>query len=139
MTRCEVGISGFVSLDVFRMLSLELASKMGAPTGSTFLAPQTCHNLQSACLSGVVMCLVKHEAWKCWDHGHARLSELSIEEWFSYCRRQSPNAQLSARGFFSASARVALKNGRLLNQEKAPSFIQTERALTDDEFLDSIL
>ena len=136
--RCEIGVSGFVGLDMMRMLSEVLCKKLGAPTGSTFMAAQTASNLQAACLSGILVCLTKDVHFNPWQFGQVRLSELPIEEHFSYCRRQSMNAQLSARAFWQAAARVSLRNGKLLSQENAPK-ITGETPLTNEQFLEVLM
>lgn len=82
------------------------------------MATQTVTNLQAACLSGVLLTHTKEECFNPWGAGHCRLSELSIEEFFSLVRRQSNNAQLSCRGYFQASARVSVKMGAELNKLK---------------------
>jgi hypothetical protein len=53
-----------------------------------------------------------------WGNGFGRLSELTVEQHFSMLRAQSNNAQLTARAYFKAAARVALKVGKGLNKEK---------------------
>eukprot|EP00438_Fugacium_kawagutii_P028424 Skav221014 [mRNA] locus=scaffold2350:235252:241894:- [translate_table: standard] len=100
--RCEVGVSGFVFLDLMKMCSEQLASKIGAPTGSTFLAGQTVTNIQSCALVGVIMTCTIEPWFQPWRYGSCRLTEMAIEEHFSACRRQSSNSQLSARAFWQA-------------------------------------
>jgi hypothetical protein len=97
--RAEVGVSGFVALDLFRMLAEDQCRKMKAPTGSTFWAAQTVVNMQSCCLAGILVTITKDEAFSPWRAGSARMSEISIEEQFSFLRRQSANAQLIADHF----------------------------------------
>jgi hypothetical protein len=72
---------------------------MKAPTGSTFWAAQTVVNMQSCCLAGILVTITKDEAFSPWRAGSARMSEISIEEQFSFLRRQSANAQLIADHF----------------------------------------
>eukprot|EP00438_Fugacium_kawagutii_P008763 Skav206806 [mRNA] locus=scaffold1990:253368:261683:- [translate_table: standard] len=130
--RCETGIAGFVTIDIMRFLAEILCKKMGAPTGSTFLAPQTATNIQASCLSGILLCITKDANFEPWKFGEARLTELPIEEFFSFCRRQSANSQLSARAYFHAAARVALRNSNLLNKEKV-NRLKGEKALTREQ------
>ena len=132
--RCEIGVAGFVTLDVMRMLSEIWCRKLGAPTGSTFMATQTTVNLQAACLAGIVVCVTKEQHFSPWHSGQSRMSELPVEEHFSFCRRQSANSQLSARAFWTAAARVCLRHGHLLNQEPPPK-PTGEKPLTAEQFL----
>ena len=135
--RAEAGLAGFLSLDVFRMVAEEKCEEWGLPRGSLFLAGQTCFNIQGVALSAAVLTLCKDANWHPWKQGTCRLSELPVEEWFSLLRRQSANAQLSARGYFAAGARTLMKHGRLLNHEKAMER-KPEKPLTEDECLDRI-
>ena len=132
--RAEVGVSGFVALDLFRMLAEDQCRKMKAPTGSTFWAAQTVVNMQSCCLAGILVTITKDEAFSPWRAGSARMSEISIEEQFSFLRRQSANAQLTCRSFWQAAARVAISTGRKLNKEQ-PAPVQGEKPLGMEEFL----
>ena len=107
--------------------------EMKMPKGSGFMAAQTVGNLQGCCLSVVAIALTLEPSWQPWLHGHARLSELPIEQWFSFLRSQSPNAQLSARAFFQASCRMSLKHNKQLMREK-PVPVGKQGALSEDEF-----
>ena len=133
-SRAELGLSGFVLVDLWRMCAEDTCKRLGAPTGSTFWANQTAVNLQSACLAGVLVTLTKNDEFNPWCCGQTRLTELPIEEHFSFLRRQSPNAQLSARGYFVAGARVALKTEKALVKERLPA-AQGEPALTEEQRL----
>ena len=132
VTRCELALSGFLCLDLFRMTAEEKTLAMKMPKGSGFMASQTVGNLQGCCLSVVAIALTLDPNWQPWRHGHARLTELPIEQWFSFLRSQSPNSQLSARAFFQASCRMSLKNNKQLMREK-PVSACLQGALTDDE------
>lgn len=133
-TRCELGLSGFLCLDVFQMLSHDMDRTLNLPRGSSFWAPQTVLNLQSACLSGVLMTLTKDETFSPWTFGNCRLTELPVEEHFSFCRGQSSNSQLSCRAFWQASARVSMRTGKKLNEMKHAT-IKGEKPLTAGAFL----
>ena len=133
-TRCELGLCGFVAMDLFRMVSEEKTKEMGMPTGSGYMAPQTCSNLQSCALAGVLITVTLDEHFNPWKFGNARLSELPIEQWFSFLRAQSPNAQLSSRAFWQAAGRVALRTGQALMKE-TPVPAGFDSALGEEEFL----
>ena len=110
--RCEVGLCGFLLLDIFKMLADDLCNEMRLPRGSCFLAPQTQANLQGVALSGILICLTKDPEFSPWRFGHNRLTELPIEQHFSYLRQQSPNSQLTSRSFWQAACRVSLRRVR---------------------------
>ena len=46
-TRCEWALSGFLIIDVMKMISEDTCSQMQLPRGSCFMASQTCTNLQA--------------------------------------------------------------------------------------------
>ena len=137
--RCEVGVSGFCSLDLMRMLAEGLAKKLGAPKEACWMAHQTSSNLQASCLAGILITITKSDQEDPWHWGSNRLSELAIEEHFGLCRTQSNNAQLSARGFFQAAAKVTLRSGRMLDKAKADvsQCHRSEKPLTREELLAS--
>ena len=117
-TRCECALTGFILVDLFRLYAADLCARRGWPTGSAFLASQTACNLQGCALSAVTIAMTKPvdvEPWR----GSSRLTELSIEQLFGALRQQSPNAQLSTRQYFAASAKHALRQSKVLNREKA--------------------
>ena len=134
MTRCEIGLCGFLALDMFGVVASETCKKLQAPTGSCWMASQTQYNLQGAALAAVAIACTKPAKWHPWKTGRARLSELGVEEWFSFLRSQSANSQLSCRGYWQAAARTSMKHGKELNHLKPPNFAD-EPALTEEEFL----
>lgn len=118
MERVESGLAGFLCVDIFRILAAHKCEKMRLPTGSTFMASQTCSNLQSCALASVVLCLTKHREFDPWRSGDCRLSELSIEQYFGHLRIQSSNSQLSTRAYFHAAWKHALKvDKKLIKQQ----------------------
>lgn len=78
--RCEVALSGFLCIDLFRMAAESLCSARTLPRGSLFMAPQTCHNLQGVALSVIVVCLTKSPDFSPWTRGQSRLSEIGALE-----------------------------------------------------------
>ena len=130
--RCENAISGFVALDIFRLLSESLCSNLGMPKGTCSMAAQTCLNLQSCALTAAIICFTKNHDFEPWYNGFGRLTELPIEQFFSFCRRQSENSQLSARAYWQARARQCLKMEKLIAKEHAaksgsPALSQDQR------------
>ncbi|CAK8991551.1 Uncharacterized protein SCF082_LOCUS2894 [Durusdinium trenchii] len=132
--RCENAVSGFVGMDLFKILADRKCKAMELPAGSCFYAGQTLSNAQSAALATMVVTLTKPPWYNCFDHGNGRLTEISVEQWFAGIRQQSSNSQVSARSYFLACARQNLRAGEILNKLKATPARQ-EAALTDSEWL----
>ena len=82
------------------MTAEEKTVEMKMPKGAGFMASQSVGNLQGCCLSVVAIVNTLDASWQPWRHGHARLSELPIEQWFAFLRAQSPNSQLSCARLF---------------------------------------
>ena len=134
--RAECSLSGFLTFDLFRMLSEERCDLMGVARGSLFLAAQTVTNLQSTALAIAVVACSKDPSFQPWTYGNGRLTEITIEQAFGHLRSQSRNSQLSTRGFFQADARQALKTARHLDQEQvATQESSMEQPLTDSQRL----
>lgn len=133
-TRAECGLCGFLTLDMFVMLANHRCERFNQPKGSMSMAPQSVYNIQGVALSAVAICASKPAGFHPWKCGSLRLSEIAIEEWFSLLRAQSSNSQLSARGYFAASTRAAMKHGRQLNKIKSKTF-PDEPALTEEQRL----
>lgn len=124
LQRCEVALSGYILCDLMRMLADARCEKQGLPKNSFFLAPQTCSNMQAVALGTVSICVSKPPWWTPWKYGQARLSEISIEQFFAHIRRQSQTSQHTARSFWTASARHSYVMGEELRKsmKKAPCF-----------------
>ena len=45
-TRCELALTGFLALDVMKLLSEDVCARMQLPKGSCFMAAQSTTNLQ---------------------------------------------------------------------------------------------
>ena len=135
--RCEVGLAAFVSLDLFAILSKDVERRQHLPNGAAFLAKQTREALQACALSAAAIALGKNEDWEPWHRGHARLSEISIEQWFGSLRCQHSNAQMSLRQYFMSSARQMLKTHKALNEVR-PVQRDSVKPLTAREPLDCI-
>ena len=118
--RCELGISGFLAMDLFALLARDTERRMRLPSGSGFMARQTRDVLQSCALAGVIVSLTKPQSMEPYRRGFGRLSEISIEQWFGFLRTQHASAQMSARSFFASSARQMMKENRMLVRQKAP-------------------
>lgn len=132
--RAEVALSGFLSVDLFRMLAEQKVTELQLPRGSLFMASQTCFNIQGVALSTVLIAISKTPDFQPWTYGHARLSELPVEEWFSYLRNQSNNSQLTRRGYFQAGCRQQIKRGKHFKTQN-PVSRAGEPPLTEQEFL----
>ena len=132
--RCELALTGFICLDLFRILADDLCSGMQLPRGSCYMASQTMQNLQTSALGVITLCVSKEKSFNPWVFGFGRTTELCIEQTFGMLRVQSRNAQLSTRAFLQADARLAMKNSKVLNREKVRTMVD-EEPLTDSEFL----
>ena len=130
--RCELGIAGFLSIDLFALLSRDWEKRLHLPAGSSFMARQTREVLQACALAGVVVSISKHESMEPFRHGFMRLTEISIEQFFGQLRTQHANAQMSARSFFHSSARHQLRQNKNLIKQKAPK-ADGERCLNQRE------
>lgn len=106
--RCTNALTGFVLMDLWQLVSTALCTKRGLKKGSLWLAPQTSQNCQHIALAAISVCCSKNTEGNPWEFGHARLTELGVEESFGRLRVQFASAQMSVRGFFQASAKDAL-------------------------------
>ena len=131
--RCELALTGYLALDVFHMLSERRCLAMGLPKGSCGMAGQTRTNLQACCLSIISLALSKDKTFNPFTFGFGRIAELGIEHHFASLRKQSPNSQLSARGFWAADCRQALRANKVAMQEKPPG--AGDGALSHEQFL----
>lgn len=131
--RCETALTGFVAMDLFRMVSDGICHERKLPKGSLFMANQTSANLQLASLTAALICLTKEDSWDAFRTGHGRLSEASIEQFFGQIRQQSQNSQHSCRSYFLASARQTLRMHKILSKQSPPN--RTEPKLTEAELL----
>ena len=87
-------------------------------------------------MSLVVIALTKDELGNPWLRGHARLSELKIEEFFGRLRNQVPDANLTCRSYWKCAARLLLIGQRMAQKNKGldPPFLPSMPALTNEEF-----
>ena len=131
--RCETALTGFIAIDLFRQVADGLCQARRLPKGSLFMAGQTSSTLQLCALTTAIMCITKHETWNPWSGGHGRASELSVEQHLGCCRQQSPNSQLSARGYWLASARQTFRMAKVL--AKQVSVTKNVPPLTPEQFL----
>ena len=132
--RLECAVSGFVALDIFNLIAGYRCTQQHLPTGSCFMASQTMVNLQACSLAALVITVTKQESTSLWRNGHARVSELAIEQFFGQLRQQSSTAQFSCRGYWQASARHALWMSKQLHREKVHQS-GGEAPVSEEEFL----
>ena len=132
--RLECAVSGFVCLDIFSLLASDKCAQLHLPTGSCFMASQTLVNLQACALAAVVITATKQESTNLWRHGHARVSEIAIEQFFGQLRQQTATAQFGCRGYWQASARHAMWMSKQLDKEKVRPD-GGEAPLSNEEFL----
>ena len=118
--RAEIALSGFLAMDLFKLVSDKKCREMQLPAGSCWFAGQTMQNLQSVALSAVALTLSKPEWMNVFEHGTLRLSEVSIEQHFGHLRSQAKNALLTARSYFVANARQSMRTSDRMNKMKPP-------------------
>ena len=133
MERCETALTGFVSMDLFRMISDRLCRERRLPKGALFMASQTSSTLQLAALSAALICLTKDPTWDPFRTGPGRLSELSMEQHFGCLRQQAQNSQLSCRSYCWASARQTVRMHKILSKQSPPN--GAEHPLTELQLL----
>lgn len=131
--RCELSLTGFLALDLFKLVADKLCQEKRGPRGSCFMASQTVLMLQSTALTTVVICCTKEPEWNPWHYGFQRLSEQSIEQHFGHLRCQATNAQLSTRAYWLASARTMMKTNDDLNKSKRARPKDVEPPLSDEQ------
>ena len=130
--RAECAMSGFVLLDLWKIVADKIAFQRGVAKGSLYMANQTRSALQSVAMSVILIALTKDELGDPFCHGHARVTELGIEEWFGRIRGQSQSAQHTARSFWKAAAKEMLVRGAKEFTDTPPC--DTLKPLTPAEF-----
>lgn len=131
--RCELSLAGFLLLDLYKVVADRLCQDRGLPKGTLWYAGQTMLNLQATALSTISLCVTKSSGWHPWTVGTSRLSEIAIEQRFGQLRTQSSNAQLSARAFWIACSRHAMKTGKNLNHNKPVKARSQEPHMSDEQ------
>ena len=101
--RCENCLTGMVLMDLFRILADKEARRRGFSKGSLWLAGQTHTNVMAVAKSCLAICLSPGELGNFWAHGHGRLTEVCIEEFFGRLRTQSSSAQMTCRQYWQYS------------------------------------
>lgn len=136
-SRAEVALEGYLCMQLFQCFSQKLCREIGLPTGSCSMAAQTARNLEAVALSALVLTVTKEAEFEPWRYSNARLSELPVEQWFSYVRSQSVNSQHTCRSYWKASARQALRTSKQLHGQK-PLPDKGEKCLTESQLLGQI-
>lgn len=131
--RVQSSMEGFLILDLYRIIAEISAARNGFPRGSQFISPQTQENLQMTAMSTIIVALTKDESGDPYSRGHARMSELAIEQWFGRLRVQSSSASLSTRGYWQAAARDMLRAFKS-REPNGPAPEQKHKPLDDAEF-----
>ena len=97
-----------------------MSDDLGIPRHKLVMASQTRQNLQGVAGGVVTICSSKEEGWDPWREPHG-LSEVKIEHRFGQLRSQFAGGDMSARGFFSATARLMRKMGKASDKRKQDS------------------
>ena len=135
--RCENALTGYVLLDIWRLVADRICTSRKLGRGSLWMAPQTHKNLQCCALGIVAVALNFDFPGDCWKSGHWRMTELPIEEWFGRLRSRSSTSQLSARAFWRSAAKEMLryvKEGKV--QPSSRSGGSSPKAVSPEEFFD---
>ena len=130
--RVENSMTGFLLLDLWRVVADRLERQRGVQKGSLYLANQTRVSLQNVCLNLIVVAMSKDDVGDPFKYGHLRLTEAAVEEHFGMVRSQSASAQHSARSFWKASPKHMLARSRTKEALKPPKEIL--KALSAEEF-----
>ena len=135
--RCEIALSGVIVQDLWALLATERERKQRMPKGMCQMAPQTRSNLQWVAMCAANICATKEDTWHPFQFGHA-LSEIHIEHMFGRYRGQYAHADLNARAYWNANARVARQQAaKLARLKTAAPALDKEPALSPAEFLGS--
>ena len=132
--RVENCLTGIVLLDLFRILAEKETSKRHLPKGVLWMANQTHTNLQATAKGLVLVALSKSPEGNLFRHGHGRLSELPIEEWFGRIRSRSSTAQLSCRTYWKSAAKEMIRQMHNTNRRKGESDREKMEPIGPSEF-----
>ena len=97
-----------------------ISEDLNIPRHKLVMASQTRQNLQGVANRVVTICSSKEEGWDPWREAHG-LSEVKIEHRFGQLRSQFAGGDMSARGFFSATARLMRKMGKARDKRSKDS------------------
>jgi hypothetical protein len=126
LQRLELSLTGFLLQDLWALLASFREAKFKVKKGMYQLAPQTRVHLQSLALGvAVIASSTALETWNPWPRDQV-LSEIHIERTFGKYRSQSQSGELSARAYWSASARVLRQQAARFAAAKADALAPPE-------------
>lgn len=130
--RLENLLTGYILLDLFKLLSQKECRRRGLPAGSLWMAPQSHKNIQS-CVMGLVTALLTKDpcSGDPWRVSHHRLTELPIEMFFGRLRQRAVNSQFNARQYWQQCAAEMVRVGKMDQGRTDTSVV---KPLTDQEF-----
>lgn len=137
--RVENGLTGYVLLDLWKIMADKITTKRKLPKGALSIAPQTQQNLQSVVLGMLSYALGKDAASpNPFSKGHCRMTELPVEEWFGRLRMRSVTAQLTTTAFWRAAAKEMIRASKNKKGEMkaVPCDSEPLPPLTEGEFFD---
>lgn len=132
--RIQSALAGYCLLDLWKILSDREARKRGVPVGSLWLAPQTRKNLQSSAIGLISALLSKDKTGNPFCHGHARWTQLHLEQWFGRLRMRQHDAKFTAKQYWKASATEMIRVNKLQNVSADTSVMEPP---SDTEFYDA--
>lgn len=136
LQRLELSLTGFLLQDLWALLASFREAKFKVKKGMYQLAPQTRVHLQSLALGvAVIASSTALETWNPWPRDQV-LSEIHIERTFGKYRSQSQSGELSARAYWSASARVLRQQAARFAAAKADALAppETMPIISPEEF-----
>ena len=131
LDRLENALSGYVLLDLFKLLSGKECKRRGLPPNSLWMAVQTHRNLQYVVMGFVSALMGKDEVGDPWKSSHHRWTELPIEMWFGRLRSRASSAQFNAKQYWSHAAAEMMRTQKFGVGESDSSIL---RPPTDEEF-----
>ena len=118
--RCQLALEGHIMADLWHLVASVKAKEMGLPRHKLVMAPQTRANLQGVAQGILSIAASKEASWDPWRDSHG-LSEVKIEHRFGQLRSQFAGGEMSARGFFTASARLMRQMGQSSGKRREDS------------------
>ena len=133
--RLENCLTGYVLLDLFKILSHRECKARALPQGTLWMAPQTHRNLQY-CVQGFIQaCFAKDPVGNPWQ-SHHRWTELPIELWFGRLRQRMPQATFNSKQYWAQAAKEMMREKKLGVGATDDSILDPP---TDQEFFDASL
>ena len=132
IVRVENALTCFVLLDLAELLAKETAQRLHVAKRKVWIPHQTMTHLQELCGCIVIQSTTLDQEVLPW-----RSSELTLEQYFGYCRGQFQSSQFRTRDYLQASVQKAYQTlHRMKNEPPAftPDLPTSFQPVTDKEF-----